>query len=373
VAQIILPQQNGILWRNQPKPAASRPATALTEFWSCGILKPMRAVVITRPGGPDVLELRELPTPSFGPEEVRVRVRATAVNRADLLQRRGRYPAPPGSPAQVPGLEFSGEVEACGERVRGLRLGDRVMGILGGGGCSEQVVLHERLCLPIPPAMTWEEAAAIPEAFLTGYDALYRRGGLSPGEAVLVHAAGSGVGTATVQLAMVGGARPIALSRTPEKRRRLEQMGLLHVLDPSTLDLADSIRVAAGGDGVDLVVDLLGASAWPLYVDVLRRCGRLVLIGLMGGSRVELDLARLMTNRLTVVGSVLRSRPLEEKIALVREFARRILPLFVVGSLRPVVDRALPLDAVATAHALLERNETFGKVVLTLDRRPGDE
>jgi putative PIG3 family NAD(P)H quinone oxidoreductase len=331
------------------------------------MLTPMRAVVITRPGGPEVLEIHELPTPSFGPEEVLVQVRAAALNRADLLQRRGQYPAPPGSPAHVPGLEFAGEVEVCGDRVRGLRRGDRVMGILGGGGCAEKVSLHERLCLSIPPAMSWEQAAAIPEAYLTSYDALFHRGGLSAGEVLLVHAAGSGVGTAAVQLALVSGARPIGLSRTPEKRRRLQAMGLSHVLDPQTPNLAEAIRIASGGRGVDLVLDLLGASVWPLDLEVLRERGRLVLIGLMGGSRVELDLAQLMRKRLTLVGSVLRSRPLEEKVALVQQFVRRILPLFAVGSIRPVVDRTLPLESVAEAHGLLERNETFGKLVLTID------
>jgi len=331
------------------------------------MLHPMRAVVIPRPGGPEVLEIRELPVPDYGSEELLVGVRAAALNRADLLQRLGRYPAPPDAPTHVPGLEFAGEVEACGDRVRGFRPGDRVMGILGGGGCAERVALHERLCMAVPPAMGWQEAAAIPEAFLTAFDALFERGQLAAGEVVLIHAAASGVGTAAVQLARICGARTIALSRTAAKRRRLESMGVESVLDPSTPRLAEAVRLASGGRGVDLVLDLLGRSAWSLNLEVLRERGRLVVIGLMGGSNVELDLAQLMGKRLTLIGSVLRNRPLEEKVALVQQFSRRILPLFAAGSLSPVIGHSFPLGSVAQAHALMERNESFGKVVLTLD------
>jgi putative PIG3 family NAD(P)H quinone oxidoreductase len=331
------------------------------------MLTRMRAVVITRPGGPEVLEVQEVPDPPCGPEEVLVQVRATALNRADLLQRLGRYPAPPGVPEHVPGLEFAGEVESVGARVRRLRPGERVMGIVGGGGCSERVALHERLCIRVPPALSWEEAAAIPEAFLTAFDALHVRGKLACGEVLLCHAAGSGVGTAAVRLALAGGARPVALSRTPAKREALERMGVAHVLDPETPGLADAIRVAAGGVGVDLVLDLLGGSTWAVNLQVLRKRGRVVVIGLMGGSTVELDLATLMRKRLTLIGSVLRSRPLEERIELVQEFSRRILPLFAAGTLSPVIDRVMPFDRVAEAHGLLERNATFGKLVLSLD------
>jgi len=326
----------------------------------------MRALTITRPGGPEVLELRTMPDPSIGPDEVLVRVRASALNRADLLQRRGLYPAPPGSPADIPGLEFAGEVVACGELVTTLQPGDRVMGIVGGGGQAERLKLHERLCLLIPPGMSFEDAAAVPEAFLTAYDALFLRGGLKPGEAVLLHAAGSGVGTAAAGIATVAGARVVALSRSPDKRRRLESMGVHRVLDPAAPHLVESIRMATGGEGVACVIDFLGAASWNLNVDVLAPRGRLVLVGTMSGAKVEADLSALMRKRLTVVGTVLRSRPVEEKIELVQSFARTMLPLLAAGRLQPVVDRIVPLEDAAAAHAAMERNENFGKIVLKI-------
>ncbi len=324
----------------------------------------MRAIVITRFGGPEVLQIREVPEPAAGPEQVVVRVRAAGVNRADLLQRRGLYPAPAGAPEDIPGLEFAGEIERCGEAVRGLQVGDRVMGILGGGGYAEKIVVHEQLCLRIPPAFSWEHAGAIPEAFLTAYDALFRCGSLSAGELVLVQAAGSGVGTAAAQLALVAGSRVIGLSRTAGKRRRLRKLGLQQVFDPAAAELADTILAATGGEGVDLVLDLIGAPAWPLHEAVLRQRGRIVLIGLMGGSRLELDLFQLMRKRLTMTGSVLRSRGRSEKASLVREFAERIVPLMTLGRVSPVVHCAMELAEAADAHRVMERNENFGKIVL---------
>ncbi len=327
----------------------------------------MKAIVIGTHGGPDVLEYRTVPDPDPGPEEVRIRVRATALNRADLLQRRGLYPAPPGAPADVPGLEFAGEVETCGGRATRLRPGDRVMGIVAGGGHAERVVLHERLCLEIPPGLSWEAAAAVPEAFLTAFDALFLRAGLAPGECVLVNAAASGVGTAALQIARASGARVVALSRSADKRRRLSALGALAAPDPAAPDLARAIRDASAGAGVDVVIDLLGASAWRTNVEVLAPRGRIVLVGLLGGATTEVDLAALLIKRATVVGTVLRSRPLEERIELVRRFGRQMLPLLAAGRLQPVVDRTLPLGEAAAAHRLMERNAHFGKIVLVTD------
>jgi NADPH:quinone reductase len=323
----------------------------------------VKAVVVSHPGGPEVLDLREVPDPPIGPDDVRVAVRATALNRADLLQRLGRYPAPPDAPADIPGLEFAGEVEALGVRAAGLELGDRVMGLLGGGGYAGKVALDARMCVRIPPGLSWEEAASIPEAFMTAFDALFERGRLVAGESVLLHAAASGVGTAAAQIARASGARAIGLARSPAKRRRLEELGLVGVLDPATPGLADAIRHAAGGS-VDLVVDLVGAATWPLDLEVLRTGGRLVLVGTMSGSRVDADLSLLMRKRLTVVGTVLRSRPLDEKIALTRNFERDVLPLFADGRLRPIVDRVFPLESAAAAHVWMESNANFGKIVL---------
>jgi putative PIG3 family NAD(P)H quinone oxidoreductase len=330
------------------------------------MLERMKAVVITKPGDPDVLRIRDLPDPEPGPEEVVVRVRATALNRADLLQRRGLYPAPPGAPADVPGLEFAGEVVRCGELVRTLRPGARVMGILGGGGYAERVCIHERLCLPVPENLTWVEAAAIPEAFLTAFDALFRQARLHAGEALLLHAAASGVGTAAAQLALAEGATVIGLSRTETKRHRLAEFGLHRVLDPMLDGLADAIRAAAGGDGVDVVLDMVGAPAWPLNLEVVKPRGRIVVIGLLGGARIALDLGTLLFKRVTVIGSALRSRSLDEKIDLTSDFAGRMGQLLVDGRLRATVDRTLPIDRAAEAHAAMERNVNFGKLVLTV-------
>jgi len=332
------------------------------------MLRGMRAVVITRPGGPEVLELREVAEPRPGPPDLLVRVRAASLNRADLLQRRGLYPAPPGSPAEIPGLEFAGEVEACGEEVSGFIPGDRVMGILGGGGQADKVAQNQGVCMRVPSALNWEQAAAVPEVFLTAYDALHVRGRLAAGESVLIQAAASGVGTAAFQLAAAAGASAIGLSRTEDKRRRLEQAGLGPVFDPADPSVADHVLRATGGRGVDVVLDLVGAAGWPLHARVLREGGRVVIIGLLSGPRCQIDLGVLMRKRATLVGSVLRARSTEEKAALTREFSARILPLFARGVLRPWVDRCFPLDRVREAHSLMERNENLGKIVLTTER-----
>lgn len=331
------------------------------------MLGTMRAVVITRPGGPEVLELREVEDPLPGPEELLVRVRAASLNRADLLQRRGLYPAPPGAPAEIPGLEFAGEVEARGERAGAHPPGARVMGILGGGGQAEKVVLHHRLCMPVPAGLSWEQAAAIPEVFLTAYDALHVRGRLARGETALIQAAASGVGTAALQLAAAAGARTIGLARGSHKRMLLEKAGFAPLFDPAEERVAERIVEAAGGRGVDVILDLVGAAAWPLHARVLREGGRIVVIGVLGGARCEIDLGVLMRKRATLVGSVLRSRSLAEKADLTREFAARALPLFAQGRLRAWIDRTLPLERVREAHEVMERNENVGKIVLAIE------
>ena len=329
----------------------------------------MKAVAITEPGGPDVLVLADRPEPEPGPDDLLVRVRATALNRADLLQRRGHYPAPPGAPDDVPGLEYAGVVEHVGRRVRDVEAGDRVMGLLGGGGYAEKVVVPASLALPVPDGLDFVEAAAIPEVFLTAHDALSRRACFEAGEAVLIHSVGGGVGTAALQLARVAGAAVVVGTASGAKLERLEAAGLAPdvAVDRHEADFAEAARRATGGRGVDVVLDTVGADYWASNVEALAERGRMVLIGLLGGARVEADLSRLLRKRLTVVGTVLRARPVHEKASLTTEFRERLVPLFADGRLRPVVDRTFRLAEAAEAHRAMERDANLGKLVLVVD------
>ncbi len=324
----------------------------------------MRAVRITEPGGPEVLRLGEVPRPDPGPAEIRVRVRTAGVNRADVLQRRGLYPAPPGWPADVPGLEYAGEVEALGEGADAWGLGERVMGLVGGGGYAEYVVVHQREAIPIPYGLSWEAAAAIPEVFVTAHDALFTRGRLVKAEIALVHAVGSGVGTAALQLAQTAGATVIGTSRSPWKLDRARELGLDAGIDPGGGDFAEAVRDATGGSGVDVILDLVGGSYLAGNLAGLARLGRLVVVGLTGGASAELDLGIVLRQRLTIVGTSLRSRLFEEKIAAVQAFARDTLPLLTEGQIRPVMDETFRMEEAAEAHRRMEANENFGKIVL---------
>jgi NADPH2:quinone reductase len=327
----------------------------------------MRAIVVSRGGGPEVLERRERPRPEPGPGQILVRVRASALNRADILQRRGAYPAPPGVVADVPGLEYAGEVEARGAGADLWPEGSRVMGIVGGGGHAEFLVVHEREALRVPERLSLEDAAAIPEVFLTAWDAMFRQLDVRLGERLLVHAAGSGVGTAALQLARIAGIATIGTSRSAEKLERARALGLSVGVDASAGDWVPPVMDASGGTGVDAVLELVGGDYVPRSLRVLAPRGRLVLVGTMAGSRAEVDLGLVLRRRLRIVGTALRSRPLEEKIALARDFSDTVIPLFDDGRLRPVVDRVLSFADVAEAHASLERDASFGKIVLRWD------
>ncbi|HSB55487.1 MAG TPA: NAD(P)H-quinone oxidoreductase [Gemmatimonadales bacterium] len=321
----------------------------------------MRAIVHTAPGGPEVLALQEVPTPTPGPGQIRVRVCAAGLNRADLLQRRGAYAAPPGWPANIPGLEYAGEVEALGEGVTRWRPGDHVMGLVGGGAHAEFVVVHQDEVIRVPDGLGFIEAAAIPEAFLTGWDALVTRGRLGAGERVLLHAVGSGLGTAMILLARRLGATILGTSRTPAKLAQAKAMGLDAGIDTS----AGSFR-AAIDPPVNVVIDVLGGPAFADNLAVLAPRGRLVMLGFLQGPLVETSLEPVLRKRLEVVGSVMRTRGLEERIALVTEFSRRVLPWFEgEDRIRPVIGATFPMTAVAEAHRAMEANEPFGKIVLT--------
>jgi NADPH2:quinone reductase len=324
----------------------------------------MRAAIYTGAGGPEVISIGEVPKPEVRPGHIRVRVHAAGLNRADLIQRRGQYTAPPGWPADIPGLEYAGEVEA----VRGVtrwKVGDRVMGLVGGGAQAELVAVHQDEALAIPDRLSYAEAAAIPEVFLTAYDALATRGRVAPGERVLIHAVGSGVGTAAAQVAKHLGATVLGTSRSPEKLARALVYGLDHGIDTSRGAFREAV-----GDPVDVVLDVLGGPALADNLAVLAPRGRLILLGFLAGGRFTGDLGPILRKRLEEIGTMMRTRGPDERAPLVREFAERMLPLFDqriehAAPLRPVLERTYPMTELAEAHRVLESNETFGKVVVT--------
>jgi putative PIG3 family NAD(P)H quinone oxidoreductase len=327
----------------------------------------MQALVLRQPGDPgDALELRSIDAPQPSRGEVRVRVRAAALNRADLLFVRGRYTLAPDAPPGVPGLEIAGEVDAAGDGVDELSPGDRVFGVLGGGGFAEYAVVHARRLARIPSAIDFAEAASIPEAFTTAWDALVDQAGLAAGEAVLVQAAGSGVGTAAIQIGRAIGARVLGTARTAEKLERARALGLTEgcgIVSPGP-SFAGEVRARTGGCGVDVVLELVGGAYVAEDIACLAPRGRIVVVGTMAGTRADVDLHVLMRKRARIHGTVLGARPLEDKIAAARSFERHVVPLFASGALRPVVDCVLPWTQAGDAFRRLESNATFGKVVL---------
>jgi len=321
-------------------------------------LASMRVIVITRPGGPEVLEVVERPTPEPSRGEVRVRIRATAVNRADLLQRMGAYPAPGDSPPDIPGLEIAGEVDALGAGVERLAIGDRVFGLVGGGGYAEAVTSHERALAKIPDGMSFEDAAAVPEAFITAHDAMVTQAQLRGGEVMLVHAVGSGVGTAAVQLGRALGATVVGTARTQAKLDRARALGLDVGVVPDGSRFADRVPPAA------VVLELIGGAYFAEDLRAAQLLGRIVLIGMLAGTKTEIELGLVLRKRLRIFGTMLRARPLEEKIAAMRVFEAQVVPLLARGLVKPIVDCVMPLADAARAHERMASNEGFGKIVL---------
>jgi putative PIG3 family NAD(P)H quinone oxidoreductase len=322
----------------------------------------MRAIVLKDHGGPEVLTLQEVPDPEPGPEEVVVDVVATALNRADLLQRRGFYPGPP-MDHEIPGMELAGRIAARGARVRDLSLGDEVMAIVGGGAYAEKVAVHERQLLPVPPALGVHDAAAIPEVFITAYDALVVQGGLTAGRVALVHAGASGVGTAAIQIAKAVGAS-VVVTASAGKLASCRELGADAAVDYRSEDFVDAARQLSRGRGVDVVLDVIGGDYVDRNIDAVAVGGRIIQVGVMGGGSVPVNVGKLLPKRAALIGTVLRARPLEEKIAITQRFAREMLPLFEDGRLRPVIDSRFPLERVAEAHEHMEANANVGKIVL---------
>ena len=327
----------------------------------------MRAAVMTEAGGPEVLKVQEVPDPTFGPDEVLVAVHASALNRADLLQRRGRYPTPAGIRADIPGLEMAGIIEAVGERVQGWKPGDRVMALLGGMGYASKVAVHERMLMLVPANLDLTQAAAVPEVFLTAYDAVFLQCGLEMGESLLIHAVGSGVGTAAVQLAHAQSCRTFGTAGSDEKIEQAKALGLDVGINYHEADFAEVVERETGGAGVNVLLDVIGAPYWEQNMRALAMKGRMIIVGSMGGATVEkMNIGAISAKRLSVRGTALRSRPLEEKTTLVQAFVQRVVPLLANGTVKPVVDRIFPFEEIAESHAYMETNANFGKIVLQI-------
>lgn len=322
----------------------------------------MKAVVCQQSGGPEVLQIAELPEPVPGPQHLLIDVRATALNRADLLQRRGLYPPPPGE-SEILGLECSGVVAAVGAGVSRFAVGARVMALLGGGGYAERVVVHEDIAMAVPERLSFSEAAAVPEAFLTASEALLAEAELQPGQRLLVTAAASGVGSAAVQIGKLRGAFVIG-SASPSKLAAVTALGADVALERERSDFVEALRGATDGRGVDAIVDFIGGSALERHQKCLAERGRLVLVGLLGGAAASLDLGRLLMRRQRIQGLVMRTRTLAQKIELVQRFERELGRALETGELRPSLDRIFPLSEVAAAHQRMEQNLNSGKIVL---------
>ena len=323
----------------------------------------MRAIVVDTPGAEDVLKIGAAPSPTLSPQDIRIRVRATAVNRADLLQRQGMYPPPPGAPAII-GLECAGEVSEIGNAVSGWKVGDRAMALLPGGGYAEEAVVHSGSAMHVPAALSFEEAGALPEVFLTSFLNIFMLGEIKPGGAALVHGGGSGVGTASITLLKEAGMRALVTAGSDEKCERCRAHGADVAVNYRTGDFAAQVREATDGKGVDVVLDSIGGKYLAANLDCLAIDGRLVIIGLIGGAKADINLAMLLLRRLRVIGSTLRTRSAADKAEIVARFVARFGDALNAGRIKPVIDRVLPLEQAAEAHRIVQASTHFGKVVL---------
>lgn len=325
----------------------------------------MKAVVLREHGGPEVLEIIEVPSPIFGAEEILVSVAATALNRADLLQRMGLYPNPFPQGPEIPGLEFAGTVTAVGERVTAWKVGDKVMGIVSGGAYAQELVLHERQAMAVPAGMSLHDAAAIPEVFITAWDALVVQGGLTSGRWALVHAGASGVGTAAIQICTAIGAR-IIVTCSSGKVQSCKDLGADVVVDYTSQDFVEQVQHATNGAGADVVLDVIGGDYVERNVAALAVKGRIIQVGVMAGKPVPFNVGALLAKRATITGTVLRARPLEEKIAITQRFIAEMLPLFDTGAMVPVIDSRYELADIAKAHAHMASNANVGKIIIDI-------
>ena len=325
----------------------------------------MKAVVLREHGGPEVLQIEDVPSPTFGAEDILVSVAATALNRADLLQRMGFYPNPFPQGPEIPGLEFAGTVKAVGERVTAWNVGDKVMGIVSGGAYAEELVLHERQAMAVPAGMSLHDAAAIPEVFITAWDALVVQGGLTSGRWAMVHAGASGVGTAAIQICKAIGAR-IIVTCSSGKVQSCKDLGADVVVDYTTQDFVEEVQRVTNGSGVDVILDVIGGDYVERNVASLAVKGHIVQVGVMAGKPLPFNVGLLLGKRASITGTVLRARPLDEKIAITQRFAAEMLPLFGTGALKPVIDSSYQLSEIAKGHEFMASNSNVGKIVIDI-------
>jgi putative PIG3 family NAD(P)H quinone oxidoreductase len=325
----------------------------------------MRAVVLRSHGGPDVLQFEDVASPIIGEQDILVTVAATALNRADLLQRMGFYPNPFPSGPEIPGLEFAGTVAAIGDKVTAWSIGDRVMGITSGGAYAEQLSIHERQAMAVPSGVSLHDAAGIPEVFITAWDALVVQGGLTSGRWAMVHAGASGVGTAAIQICKAIGAR-IVVTCSGGKVEACRALGADVVVDYGTQDFVAEVATATGGAGVDVILDVIGGDYVERNVASLAVKGRIIQVGVMAGKPVPFNVGLLLGKRASITGTVLRARPLEEKIAISQRFASEMLPLFSTSQLKPVIDSVYAFADIASAHEYMATNGNVGKIVITV-------
>ena len=325
----------------------------------------MKAIVLREHGGPEVLQFEDVPPPVIGAEDILVSVAATALNRADLLQRMGFYPNPFPSGPEIPGLEFAGTVKAVGERVTSWKVGDKVMGVVSGGAYAEELVLHERQAMAVPAGMSLHDAAAIPEVFITAWDALVVQGGLTSGRWAMVHAGASGVGTAGIQIAKAIGAR-IIVTCSAGKVQSCKDLGADVVVDYGSQDFVSEVQKATNGKGVDVILDVIGGDYVERNIASLAVKGHIIQVGVMAGKPVPFNVGALLAKRASITGTVLRARPLDEKIAITQRFIAEMLPLFDSGELKPVVDSTYSSAEIAKAHEYMASNGNVGKIVVTI-------
>jgi NADPH2:quinone reductase len=325
----------------------------------------MAVVAIAGKGGPEVLVPETRPTPEPGPGQLLIRVKAAGINRPDVLQRKGTYPAPKGH-SEIPGLEVAGEVAKLGPGTSRFRAGDRVMALVNGGGYAEYCLADEGSCLPVPERLSFVEAAGVPETFFTVWHNVFERGALKSGEWLLVHGGTSGIGTTAIQLGQAMGARVIATAGSPEKCKACVELGAVRAVDYKTEDFVEAVKSETGGRGVDVILDIVGGDYLERNIRALAEDGRLVNIGHQTSTQVPIDLVRLMLKRLTITGSTLRIRTGEVKAGIARAVEEKVLPLLADGRVRVVVDRTYPLAEAAEAHRRMETSEHIGKIVLVV-------